>query len=176
MPLRAAKHASSHLNVPDASHIVVPNPSLSVCAALKTAYPALISFPCTSHAFFREICENRSQSTIASTLQAAGWAGSFDVVWLDYCGTFSSKAGRRRQADLRRLFRFGLLASPSLVVATASQRGAVTYYEDEVVDDVLGFLRRVGSGQGTGFGGRDSGEGGMWDCGRGGVVAAAARL
>ena len=44
-----------------------------------------------------------------------------------------------------------------------------------MVDDVLGFLRRVGSGQGTGFGGRDGGEGGMWDCGRGGVVAAAAK-
>ena len=108
--LRAAKHASSHLNVPDASHIVVPNPSLSVCAALKTAYPALISFPCVAASFFGKF-ENRSQSTIASTLQAAGWAGSFDVVWLDYCGTFSSKAGRRRQADLRQLFRFGLLAS-----------------------------------------------------------------
>ncbi len=171
----SSSSSRSNLRLPSASHIVVPNPSVSVCSALQTAHPSILTFPCTSHTFFREICENRSRSAVAASLLAAGWSGTFDIVWLDYCGTFSSKAGRRRQADLRRLFRFGLLASPSLVVATASQRGAVTYYEDEVVDDVLGFLRRVGSGQGTGFGGRDSGEGGTWDRGRGGVVSAAAK-
>lgn len=56
-----------------------------------------------------------------------------DFIWLDYCGTFASKPGRRRQADLRRLFRHQMIPSPGLLVVTASQRGAVTYYTDEVV-------------------------------------------
>ena len=33
-------------------------------------------------------------------LEACGWAGVFHFVWLDYCGTFGSRAGKKRQRDM----------------------------------------------------------------------------
>ena len=42
---------------------------------------------------------------------------------------------------------YEMIPSPGVLVITASQRGAVTYYKDEVVDDILGFVKQVGNGE-----------------------------
>ena len=103
-------------------------------------------------------------------LRLAGWPGHFHAVWLDYCGTFSSLAGRQRQADLHALLARGLLscchgrgddgggdgggdgngaASPSsLLAVTLCQRGAAPYYEHELLDLLVLFVRRVAADAG----------------------------
>jgi hypothetical protein len=135
------------------STIIVPNPSLDECAKINAAYPNCLTVPTTSHELLRLLTLD-TESLLTQELQRRGWIGKFDVVWLDYCGTFNSRAGRKRQADIRTLFRYNMIPSPGLLVVTASQRGAVTYYTDEVVDMMLGFIKHVASGKGTADGGK----------------------
>jgi len=62
-----------------------------------------------------------------------GGRGAFSFVFLDYCGTLTSKVGRQRQADLLRLLRGGLLQDGATLAVTLSARGALELYEGEVV-------------------------------------------
>ena len=120
--------------------IVVPNPSREVCLQISASHPNVLTVPTTSHELIRLLAENldlpkeKSSSSLSSSastsnedpppsplldeLLSRGWKGVFDFVWLDYCGTFSSRPGRKRQADLRRLFRQKMIPSPGLLVVT----------------------------------------------------------
>lgn len=57
----------------------------------------------------------------------------FSFVFLDYCGTLTSKVGRQRQADLMQLLRDDLLQDGALVAVTLAARGAMESYRGEVV-------------------------------------------
>jgi len=138
-----------------AETIVVPNPDKNECEALSELHPTIITVPVTSHELLRSLSEEddgdggddskKSEEKISTKtfLKNKGFKGNFDLVWLDYCGTFNSKPGRRRQEDLKRLFDFNMLPKPALIVVTAAQRGAITLYFDEIADMVLGFVKQV---------------------------------
>ena len=85
-----------------------------------------------------------NSSGMVGDLVRAGWRGVFSFVWLDYCGTWTSRAGRARQADLVKLFEHGMLNSRSAVLAvTISQRGAAELYEQELVDSLVMFVQEA---------------------------------
>ena len=96
--------------------VVVPNPDAAVCVAVRAA--GALAFPVTSHALLAELVAGAGPMHAA--LVARGWAGAFDFVWLDYCGTFDSKAGRARKDDLARI-----LAPPAAAAATAGDSSSV---------------------------------------------------
>jgi len=137
----------SELRIPE-SNMVVPNPSLAECSKINRLHPEVLAVPTTSHELLRMLDSN-DDSNLKKQLGLRGWRGTFDFIWLDYCGTFSSKPGRRRQEDIVRLFTQNLIGSPAVLAVTSSQRGAVTYYEDEVVDVLLGFVKNVTSAHGV---------------------------
>ena len=50
----------------------------------------------TSHELLEAL---ETKSAQHAHLTSLGWPGFFSVVWLDYCGSFASSAGRQRQAS-----------------------------------------------------------------------------
>ena len=61
--------------------------------------------------------DTATDHSLAAGLVHAGWSGAFAFVWLDYCGTWTSRAGRARQSDLVKLLEHRMLSSPNAVVA-----------------------------------------------------------
>ena len=156
---------------------VVPNPSQEECAAMIGAEPDLHAFPSTSHALIEALAgdggDGGTSSSVRETLLEHGWPGHFRFVWLDYCGTLRSRAGRHRQMDILRLFAQdgngdsaavdgtldavstldsgdhhvngggGLLRAESLLAVTLSDRGSAPLYEGELVDSLFLFVRTV---------------------------------
>lgn len=118
-----------------ASKVVVPNPDPEECQAMRAAAPGLHVHQCTSHELISDLARGGEASR---GLQRAGWTG-FHFVWLDYCGTLSSSAGRRRQSDVQQLLPF--LDVGGVLAITLSQRGAVHLYEGEVVDTLVVCVR-----------------------------------
>lgn len=51
----------------------------------------------TSHELLEALEDETSEHH--QRLTARGWPGFFDVVWLDYCGSLASGAGRKRQVS-----------------------------------------------------------------------------
>jgi hypothetical protein len=128
-----------------ASTTVVPNPDEKQLELMRSSAPGITALPMTSHTLLRALSDRESPEYLSLIRkEGSSWPGQFSVVWLDYCGTFSSTAGRQRQSDIMRLMQNGLLASPSLLAVTMSQRGAPVLYEHEVLDLLVLFLRNVG--------------------------------
>ena len=98
------------------STIVVPNPSKDECMKINALYPNILTVPTTSHEFFNLLVNQHPE--LMKELKRRGWHGQFGLVWLDYCGTFVSRAGRKRQSDLRRLFRYQMISSPGIIFVT----------------------------------------------------------
>ena len=129
---------------------IVPNPDGRQCEEMKAE--GVNAAQQTSHALLASLCGERSCSSQCSGDHASGephfrmpasWPGFFDVVWLDFCGTFASLPGRHRRTDISRLIRKRLLsasasasalgtASRSLLAVTFSQRGVAPLYPYEV--------------------------------------------
>ena len=116
-----------------AGTFVVPNPDAAVCAAVTLA--GGISLPVTTHALFAEL--EAKTGPLYATLVARGWPGSFDFIWLDYCGTLDSKAGKRRKGDIMRVLRSGLLPPSAILAVTISERGGAQPYRHAAVDELL---------------------------------------
>merc|ERR1719322_1944119 len=116
-----------------ADTFVVPNPDADVCAAVTAA--GGISLPVTTHALLAEL-EART-GPLYDTLVARDWPGSFDFIWLDYCGTLDSKAGKRRKGDIARALRSGLLPPSAILAVTISERGGAQPYRHAAVDELL---------------------------------------
>ena len=140
------------------STTVVPNPDETHCKHM--AARGVNSFRQTSHALLATLCgdghdrhaqnkdtQKGSQQRCDLKQQCPTWPGVFDVVWLDYCGTFASIPGRHRRNDIYCLLRKNLLAAVaaavpsgstkttklrSLLAVTFSQRGVAPLYPHEV--------------------------------------------
>jgi hypothetical protein len=150
---------------PCGAAVVVPNPDAGECAAMAQDPCMRCGAICeeVSHAFLQRLfeessppksddhhavagsalrhtgCELEQQNESVGVVQRAGSCANppFGFVWLDYCGTFSSRAGRHRQNDLHRLFSGHMLAVPSVLAVTFSKRGSAPLYEHELVDSVV---------------------------------------
>eukprot|EP00960_Hanusia_phi_P077550 768710-Hanusia_phi.AAC.2 len=128
----------------DTGRVVVANPNDSVRSAIHSEFPDVNLFPMTSHDFFSAMRE--SGNSCRSALSQRGWNGCFGMIWLDYCGTFSSIAGRKRQKDIQNIFESGLLCNGSyagILMLTLSLRGSPQIYEHDVVDSVVAFVTQV---------------------------------
>eukprot|EP00729_Bicosta_minor_P026969 gene26969-34741_t len=100
--------------------------------------PGAVVFQTTSHDLLAALADPTSAPS--QTLAAHGWhTRQFDVVWLDYCGTFDSRPGRKRKKDVELLLAGRLLARPGLLAVTLSQRGGAQPYRHSTVDDALGY-------------------------------------
>ncbi|EKX54737.1 hypothetical protein GUITHDRAFT_131767 [Guillardia theta CCMP2712] len=120
--------------------IVIANPNDRVRGAIQSLFPEVHSFAMTSHEFFSALEDQRQEK---ESLQMRGWGGSFGLIWLDYCGTFSSIAGRKRQKDVLTIFKLGLICNDShdgMLVLTLSLRGSPQNYQHDVVDSVVAFV------------------------------------
>ena len=69
-----------------------------------------------------------------------GFSGQFDFIYLDYCGTWNSKSGKRRQRDVQRLLQYGLVSENCLLAVTASQRGSCEIYVGQTLDEMVLYL------------------------------------
>ena len=118
-------------------YTVVPNPDGKECQSMKAVYPTLRVHHTTSHALIPILCDHTS--AVAKEMRQTGWKG-FSYVWLDYCGTFQSRAGKERQGDVTRLFKECLLNRHGCVLSlTFSQRGTMPLYQHELVDTIVSF-------------------------------------
>lgn len=124
------------LGIPE-DHIVVPNPDPAQLDGIHRLFPGVKTVNLTSHEFLEALKNSRVECLNSSDFS------SFDFVWLDYCGTFASRAGRKRQGDIRILFEQGLLSPNSLLVTTLTKRGASIYYKDEIVDQIISYMAHV---------------------------------
>ena len=125
---------------------VIPNPGPDECEAIRASatHAGVNVFELSSHQLIEALAERSPDSAIRAGLANAGWPGTFAVVWLDYCGTFASSAGRQRQMDIVRLFQHGMLQERGAMLAvTLSQRGAAPLYQHDVVDSLVAFVRAV---------------------------------
>eukprot|EP01043_Picozoa_sp_COSAG02_P044001 COSAG02_NODE_3882_length_6090_cov_26.657152_4_plen_1174_part_00 len=114
---------------------VVPNPDPEELEAIAAVAPGVITVPLTSHGLFASL--RVEDSPQRRQLIRRGWAGTFDVVWLDYCGTFgaAARAGRHRLQDLEVLFDQGLLAPPlSVLAVTFTTRGSTELFRGELME------------------------------------------
>ena len=128
--------------------VVVPNPNEGDCESMIKQCPGLLAFPMCSHELLSAMFD--SVSTLRDSLSLHSWPKQFGFVWLDYCGTFSSKQGRQRQQDLRMLLEKGWVApervsGPSVIAVTFSQRGIPQLYPFDIVDELVLFLSSVGT-------------------------------
>jgi hypothetical protein len=104
-----------------AATYIVPNPSIAICDAIRTAAPGAAVYEATSHTLLEAMLD--PMSAPSSELRAErGWPGTLGCVWLDYCGTFDSKAGRKRKRDIIALLTNRLLRRPGLLAVTLSER------------------------------------------------------
>lgn len=119
------------------STTVVPNPDAKHCEEMVAA--GVHAFKQTSHALLASLCQQNKDAV--HSLSNTAWPGVFDVVWLDYCGTFASIPGRHRRNDISSLLRKDLLAAckngkdqncRTLLAVTFSQRGVAPLYPHEV--------------------------------------------
>lgn len=125
---------------------VVPNPCTAECLAMVAAAPGIQAFPCTSHALLCELVGMApgcvaGQTTKARQLCLAGWPGTFGFIWLDYCGTLASSAGRRRQEDIRAIFEGRLLSPNAILAVTLAERGAPQLFQGELADSLVVCVR-----------------------------------
>ncbi len=128
---------------------VVPNPDPEELEAIAAVAPDVIAVPLTSHGLFASL--RVEDSTQRTQLARRGWPGTFDVVWLDYCGTFgaAARAGRQRLQDLETLFDHELLAPLlSVLAVTFTTRGATELFRGELMEYLVlltdGFALRSG--------------------------------
>eukprot|EP01064_Diplonema_japonicum_P022180 TRINITY_DN3185_c0_g4_i1.p1 TRINITY_DN3185_c0_g4~~TRINITY_DN3185_c0_g4_i1.p1 ORF type:complete len:673 (+),score=153.21 TRINITY_DN3185_c0_g4_i1:56-2020(+) len=108
---------------------VVPNPSKEECGALKAT--GCHTYEGTSHGLLHEMTEGTGG--VLEDLTSKGFK-TFDIVWLDYCGTLMTAAGRKRQTDILHLFRSNLLSERCLLAITFCVRGSRNMYRDQVAD------------------------------------------
>ena len=78
---------ATHFRIPE-ENIIIPNPDAKVLEEITANYKNLQLFQKTSHEYFEEL--NKTDSSKGD---------SFDLIWLDYCGTLNSRAGRRRKEE-----------------------------------------------------------------------------
>ena len=81
-----------------AATTVVPNPNEGQLTLMRAAAPGITALKMTSHTLLRALCDPGSlqYQQLRERKGQACWPGCFSVVWLDYCGTFASTAGRQR--------------------------------------------------------------------------------
>lgn len=144
--------AIEFLGIPE-DRICVPNPDETQLSCIRKRFPNVRLYPLTSHEFLESLALGHSNGAVGeemlnrddrstemlSDLRSSKFC-AFDFVWLDYCGTFSSRAGRKRQEDIRTLFQNHFLSIPSILITTLTERGAAVYYENEIVDQSLAFI------------------------------------
>lgn len=113
---------------------VCPNPSAEVGRAVTEAGGVWLQ--ATSH---RVLAELRAGAGPHHTeLSRLGWSGTFEVVWLDYCGTLDSRAGKQRKADISAVLAdAGLLSSGGVLAVTVSERGGSQLYAHATVDELI---------------------------------------
>ena len=138
----------------DVSRIVVANPAEMEVRKMRETEPQLNVFSQTSHEFlsFFEAWNHLpspSSDSPLSSLIGKGWrpGQSFDCVWLDYCGSFDSTAGRKRQRDISLLFSVSLVSEGSIIAVTVSCRGSTLLYDREPIDSLMIFLERTAKEQ-----------------------------
>lgn len=123
-------------------NIVIPNPDESVLGEIRTQFANVKLFQKTSHEYLDDLQHDISTSSDTDDTRAiSSKAESFDLVWLDYCGTLNSRAGRRRKEDIASLFSKGLLNKDSLLVITLSERGSPVFYDREIVDSLIAYVQ-----------------------------------
>eukprot|EP00940_MAST-03C_sp_MAST-3C-sp2_P001578 g1578.t1 len=129
----------------DPKRIVIPNPDPEECAAILKANPELKwVINCDSHELIARLKGDPPDSLrLRQKLDANGFPGHFEFIWLDYCGTFSSKAGRRRQADVHCLVKQKLVSTrvPTVLAFTVSDRGGAELYRGEISDKMILFMK-----------------------------------
>ena len=122
-------------------HIVVPQPSQTEAEAMRILCPDLVVMELTSHELLQALEARTSPEHMRLT--ALGWPGVFGVVWLDYCGSFASGAGRQRQGDIKALISTPLISQRALVAVTLSQRGMPHLYQHDFVDLLVLLVRHL---------------------------------
>jgi hypothetical protein len=79
----------------------------------------------------------------------------FGFVWLDYCGTLASRAGRQREADVLTLVEGRLLEPRAVLAITLTARGSQPWYRDELVDSAVLLIRGAAARAGVVVSGMD---------------------
>ena len=113
----------------DPSHIIIPNNKEKIVS------DKVIVLDMDSH----ELIERLSKKDDALRKET-GFSGQFDFIYLDYCGTWNSKSGKRRQRDVQRLMQYGLVSENCLLAVTASQRGSCEIYVGQTLDEMVLYL------------------------------------
>jgi hypothetical protein len=128
-----------------AERIIVPNPDPEECNAMMQSRPGLHALPLTSHDLLTALSD--ASSPLTDQLSLGGFDGAFQFVWLDYCGTMSSGAGRARQKDLVNLFagESSLVRHGTLLAVTFSCRGSSALYSHELVDSLILLVQCLAS-------------------------------
>ena len=134
---------------------------------MLTAEPDLIALNTTSHSLFETLTATLSlvketpsdkntislnrpvppytTETITKVLAIREWPGWFHLIWLDFCGSLVSKAGRARQRDLELLFSQKMIRTSSILIVTCSERGSTPLYAAEVVDQIMLIVQQLAS-------------------------------
>jgi hypothetical protein len=109
---------------------VIPNNTEKIPSTTKS-----IVLDMDSHVFIERLT-NQSSPTYLD-LKKKGFPGYFDFVYLDYCGTWNSKSGKRRKRDIERLSHYGLVSNCCVLALTASQRGSAEIYLGQIADEMV---------------------------------------
>lgn len=159
--LRAAKVIS------DPSTVVVPNPDPTEFDAIVAAEPTLLALRETSHTLIAALARGETIHATSSsssrnyadpaptteddpTDSGGNSTGTdsprtipsrYHFIWLDYCGTLASRAGRQRQTDIRQLIEGALIYPHSVLAVTLTARGSQPWYKDELVDTLVHLIR-----------------------------------
>lgn len=111
--------------------IVIPNDAENI----RSYEDGPIVLKMSSHDMIDKLSD--PSDDLSKKLVRLGFPGSFSFVYLDYCGSWSSRSGKRRQQDIERLLRFGLISETSILAYTSSQRGSAEMYTGQTVDEMI---------------------------------------
>eukprot|EP01063_Lacrimia_lanifica_P016060 TRINITY_DN22686_c0_g1_i1.p1 TRINITY_DN22686_c0_g1~~TRINITY_DN22686_c0_g1_i1.p1 ORF type:complete len:723 (+),score=263.96 TRINITY_DN22686_c0_g1_i1:110-2278(+) len=125
-----------------AERTVIPNPDAGERAAMEAR--GCLAYPGLTHGLFEDFAE---RGAWYAALRERGWTG-FNIVWLDYCGTLMTAAGRKKQMDIMHVFRDQLLAPRAVFAVTFAVRGSRNMYYDEVADTACKLTTRLAAAGG----------------------------
>ena len=109
---------------------VIPNPDPEECKCLEEA--GCVTYLGTSHGLAQDL---KDHGPFYNKLTSLGWS-QFTLLWLDYCGTLMTGAGRKRQTDILILFENNYINKQSCMFAlTFSVRGSWNMYRDQVMQN-----------------------------------------
>eukprot|EP01060_Flectonema_neradi_P036345 TRINITY_DN6966_c2_g1_i3.p1 TRINITY_DN6966_c2_g1~~TRINITY_DN6966_c2_g1_i3.p1 ORF type:complete len:683 (+),score=92.51 TRINITY_DN6966_c2_g1_i3:1000-3048(+) len=117
---------------------VIPNPDPEECKHLQEA--GCITYLGTSHGMAQDLKE---RGPFFQKLTSLGWS-QFTLLWLDYCGTLMTGAGRKRQTDVLILFQNNLINKTTFLFSlTFSVRGSWNMFRDQVMQSARRLVSQL---------------------------------